>query len=261
MLDQDVRDRRLRCEPCLNIRDVGGYRTSDGATIRWRTLLRGDNLCNLSADGATVLLDYGVRTVIDLRYIAELEEAVHPFGPLGSHTGVVGYQHLPLRHPDDVDLDAAYQACQSLAEIYQIYLDHGGVRFAAIARAIATAPDGAVMVHCHVGKDRTGIVVALLLALANVPAETIIADYALSAEYLRPLFDESKRANPEIDDALWHSRPETMQSWLERLETIHGGAERYFLTAGLTPEEIERLRARLREEPASIATPGAPAAP
>jgi protein-tyrosine phosphatase len=251
MHDQTVRDRRLRCEPCLNVRDVGGYQTSDGATIRWRTLLRGDNLCRLSPEGSAALLEHGLRTVIDLRYIAELEEAVHPFGPLGAHTGVVDYRHLPLRHPDDAELDAAYQACQSLAEIYQVYLDWGGRRFAAIMRAFANAPEGAVIVHCHVGKDRTGIVVALLLALAGVPAETIIADYALSAGYLQPLFEESKAANPEVNDTLWYSKPETMQSWLERLETVHGGAEQYLLAAGLTLEEIERLRSRLREEPAT----------
>ncbi len=254
MHDQTVRDRRLRCEPCLNIRDVGGYQTSDGATIRWRTLLRGDNLCNLSADGAAVLLEHGLRTVIDLRYIAELEEAVHPFGPLGAHTSVVDYRHLPLRHPDDVELDAAYRACTSLAEIYQVYLDWGGARFAAIMRAVANAPEGAVLVHCHVGKDRTGIVVALLLVLAGVPVETIVADYALSAGYLQPLFEASKQADSNVDDALWHSQPETMQSWLERLETVHGGVERYLLTAGLTSEEIERLRSRLREEPVTVIT-------
>jgi protein-tyrosine phosphatase len=257
MNDQDANDRRLRCEPCLNVRDVGGYRTRDGATIRWRTLLRGDNLCRLSPAGSAALLDYGLRTVIDLRYVAELDEAVHPFGPLGAHTGMVDYCHLPLRHPDDAELDAAYLACKSLAEIYRVYLDHGGVRFAAIARAFADAPDGAVIVHCHVGKDRTGIVVALLLALAGVPTETIVADYALSAGYLQPLFDASKQANPEIDDAMWHSQPETMRSWLERLETVHGGAERYLLAAGLTSEEIDRMRVRLREEPAAELTDGA----
>jgi protein-tyrosine phosphatase len=248
MHDQNARDRRLRCEPCLNIRDVGGYLTGDGATIRWRTLLRGDNLCNLSTEGAACLLDYGLRTVIDLRYSAELEAAVHPFGPLGAHTDVIGYRHLPLRHPDDADLDAAYRACQSLAEIYQVYLDWGGARFAAIMRAIADAPEGAVIVHCHVGKDRTGIVIALLLALAGVPTETVVADYALSAGYLQPLFEELQAADPKVDATLWHSKPQTMQAWLERLETVHGGAERYLLTAGLTQQEIGRLRSRLRDE-------------
>jgi protein-tyrosine phosphatase len=247
MNDRDVIDRRLRCEPCLNVRDVGGYQTSDGRTIRWRTLLRGDNLCNLSPEASATLLAHGLRTVIDLRYIAELDVAVHPFGSLGAHTGVVDYRHLPLRHPDDAALDAAHEAAQSLAEIYQVYLDLGAPRFAAIVRAFADAPEGAVIVHCHVGKDRTGIVVGLLLALAGVPAETIVADYALSAGYLQPMFEASKRADPDVNDTLWHSQPETMRAWLERLETVHGGAEHYLLTAGLTPQEIERARARLRE--------------
>ena len=248
MHDQTVRDRRLHCEPCLNIRDVGGYQTSDGATIRWRTLLRGDNLCNLTPEASAALLEHGLRTVIDLRYIVEVEAAVHPFGPRGAHTEVVDYWHLPLRHPDDAELDVAYRAAQSLAEIYQVYLDQGRHRFAAIVRAFAEAPDGAVIIHCHVGKDRTGIVVALLLALAGVPTETIVDDYALSAGYLQPLFEELKRSDPATNDTLWHSRPETMQAWLDRLHTVHGGPEQYLLAAGLSADEIERVRARLREE-------------
>jgi protein-tyrosine phosphatase len=254
MHDQDVRDRRLRCEPCLNIRDVGGYRTSDGATIRWRTLLRGDNLCNLSADGVAVLLDHGLRTVVDLRYIAELEQATHPFGPLGEHTAAVDYRHLPLRHPDDVELDTQYRAAQTLAEIYHVYLNHGASRLAAIVRAFAEAPEGAFLVHCHVGKDRTGIVVAMLLALAGVPTETIVEDYALSAGYLRPLFDEMRQRDATVNDALWASEPDVMRAWLDRLGTVYGGVERYLLSAGVTPEEIERARARLREEPGATAT-------
>jgi protein-tyrosine phosphatase len=245
---QDTIDRRLTCEPCLNIRDVGGYRTSDGATIRWRTLLRGDNLCQLTPAGSASLLGHGLRTVIDLRHISELEEAIHPFGPSGPHASVVEYQPLGIRNSDNSDFEAAFLACQSLQEMYLLYLDRSGPRFAAIARAIADAPEGAVIVHCHVGKDRTGIVVALLLALAGVPTETIVADYALSFGYLRPLWEEQRAAGLVASDEAWHSKPATMQAFLEHLERVHGGAERYLLTAGLTADEIERLRVRLRDE-------------
>src|SRR6266536_3336110 len=114
--EQDLSDRRLRCEPCLNIRDVGGYATTDGASIRWRALLRGDNLCRLTPAGCASLLAAGVRTVVDLRHAHEVEAAVHPFGPLGPHASAVRYWHLPLRDPDDAALQAAVEASTSQLE-------------------------------------------------------------------------------------------------------------------------------------------------
>ena len=243
----DEADRRLICDPCLNIRDVGGYRTTDGASIRWRALLRGDNLCRLSPEGCAALLAYGVRTVVDLRHAHEVAAAVHPFGAKGPHADAVQYWHLPLRRADNAALTAAVDAASSQLEIYRLTLDHGGTQVAAIMRAIADAPDGGVIVHCNVGKDRTGVVVALLLALAGVPTETIVDDYAVSAGYLRPLYEERLAAGLQERHDDWQSEPETMRTLLAHLETVHGGAHQYLLTAGLTPEEIERLRTRLRD--------------
>src|SRR5437867_4130266 len=126
-------DRRLQCEPCLNIRDVGGYQTSDGATIRWHTLLRGDNLSQLSPAGSASLLSHGLRTVIDLRHPNEVAEAVHPFGPSGPCSSRVEYQNIPMRDPDDAEIEAAYLACQNQLAIYLLSLDRGRARFAMIA--------------------------------------------------------------------------------------------------------------------------------
>jgi protein-tyrosine phosphatase len=244
----DEADRRLSCPPCLNIRDVGGYRTTDGATIRRRTLLRGDNLCLLTPESCAVLLDAGLRTVVDLRHAHEVETAAHPFGAIGPHAGAVTYRHLPLRHPDNTVLAAAVEAATSQGEIYRLTLDHGAEQIAAVMRAIADAPDGAVIVHCNVGKDRTGVVVALLLALAGVPNETIVADYAVSAGYLQPLYQSRLAAGRQENRDDWQSEPATMRAFLTHLDTVHGGARRFLVAAGVTPDQIERLRARLRDE-------------
>jgi protein-tyrosine phosphatase len=249
-------DRRLACDACLNLRDVGGYRTTDGATIRWRTLLRSDSLCQLTPEGAASLLGHGLRTIIDLRHPDEVAEAIHPFGPSGAHAHTVSYHNIPMRDPDDAEIEAAYLACQSLLDVYLLSLDRCADRFAMIARAILDAAEGATIVHCHAGKDRTGIVIAVLLALAGVPTETIVADYAVSFEYLRPLWDARVAAGLDTDLDIWFSKPETIQVFLDRLEQVHGGARQYLLTAGLTDDEIERLRLLLRDESGTTVTLG-----
>jgi protein tyrosine/serine phosphatase len=117
--------------------------------------------------------------------------------------------------------------------------------------AVADAPDGAVVVHCHAGKDRTGIVVALLLRLAGVPIDEIAADYALSGERLRPRHErwfasaESEEERARIE-RIAATPLKSMQAVLEALDEQYGGVERYLLDGGLSPETLEAARARLR---------------
>jgi len=134
---------------------------------------------------------------------------------------------------------------RSFGEDYCLMVDGFPDRIARAISAIANAPEGGVLVHCYAGKDRTGIVVALLLALVGVPKETIVDDYTVSADYLRPLWEEQRRlAIPTVPPG---SPPEAMAEMLEHLGQAHGGAEAYLRTAGVTDEEIARLRERLVE--------------
>jgi protein tyrosine/serine phosphatase len=237
----------LTWEGCLNVRDVGGYATEDGARIRWRTLLRADNLCGLTQVGRDALVSHGVRTIVDLRGISDPDSGTHPFGPDGSHAGTVGYWHWPIRDPADLELQQAFLATTTLVETYVLNVNRCGPRIAAIARAFAEAPDGGFLVHCHVGKDRTGLVIGLLLALAGVPRETIVADYALSEENLRPLYDARRAAGRDENWDAWRSAPETMRALLDHLDQAYGGPRAYLAAAGLTDHELARVRARLRE--------------
>jgi protein-tyrosine phosphatase len=238
--------RLLACQACLNVRDVGGYATADGSRTRWRALLRGDNLCQLTPDGRAALLDAGIRSIVDLRHAAELSAAQHPFAPGGPDAGAVDYLSIPPRDPTDAALAAAFRAAPSLLATYRLTLDRCAPALADVARAFADARPGAVLVHCNVGKDRTGVVVALLLALAGVRPETIAADYALSAEHLRPLYEARRAAGLEDTRREWHAPPETMLALLAHLDVAHGGASRYLAAAGLSPAELDRAHARLR---------------
>lgn len=237
---------RLSFEGCLNIRDVGGYATLDDSRTRWRALLRGDNLCRLTPDDQQRLLAYGVRTVVDVRRAAEIVAETHPFGPVGPYADTVAYRCIQLRDPSDAATEAAFDACPRLIDYYELTLDRCGPGIAAVVRAFANARPGAVVIHCNTGMNRTGVVVALLLALADVTPETIVVDYALSDLYLRRGIVARRLLSPE-EYEYWRPTAEVMRAFLARLTSVHGGPRRYLSAAGLAPEEIDRARARLRE--------------
>jgi protein tyrosine/serine phosphatase len=118
--------------------------------------------------------------------------------------------------------------------------------------AIARAPDGAVLVHCAAGKDRTGLISALLLGLVDVPAETIAADYAMTAELLRPRerrwlegLPPEERTEREAMLARYAPTAEVMLEVLEGLGERHGGVEPYLRSTGLGQDDLDRLRDRL----------------
>jgi protein-tyrosine phosphatase len=248
--------RLLPWEACYNARDLGGYATAGGGQTRWGAIVRADNLSRLTPAGQAALLEYGVRTVIDLRRRDELTIDINPFGAPSDDPRRPAYLHLPLGAGADPAGILAVKAAgtsvdAALPALYFQVLDHYWRGIAAIMTAIASAPDGAVLFHCHAGKDRTGLIAALLLGLAGVPEQTIAEDYALSVVYLKPIYDarlieEPDPAKREYMARMLGAAPETMRAILAHLETRHGGAERYLLAAGVIESDIERLRRRIR---------------
>ena len=236
--------RALAWDACLNVRDLGGIVTADARRIRRGALIRSDQLCRLSDGGRVALLAHGVRTVIDLRTPAELERDPDP--PWQEHG--VDYLHIPQQDEQlwrELDGVARTRAERDAAAI-----DRRAARNAAMARAVAHAAPGGVLIHCLAGKDRTGIAVALLLALIGVHDEQIAADYALSetalagerAAALAAAPDDEARARIERG---YDSRAETMLATLAHLRTRHGGAEAYLLRAGLAEADVRLIRERL----------------
>jgi protein-tyrosine phosphatase len=245
--------RRLSWDACYNVRDLGGYATSDGTQTRWRSFVRADTMCRLTVDGRTALLDYGVRTVLDLRRSDELRLDPNPFAAPPGQTSLVTYLNLPLGAGASIHERAAVKAASgtTLEGLFCTVLDNYWRGIAAILAAIASAPEGGVLFHCHAGKDRTGIVAALLLTLAGVSYPTIAEDYALSAVCLQPIYDEQLRQEPDPARREWMATwmattPETMLAILAHLDAKHGGAEAYLLASGVTGEKVERIRQRLR---------------
>lgn len=241
-----IPSRHLAWQNCYNARDLGGLPTCDGKETRWKAVIRSDIPNRLTDEGRRALLDYGVKTVIDLR--SPQEVAKEPSVIVKGHGSHLDYLHLPLEkyYPH---VSALIRQAKTRGEVYCIILDHYPDAVVEIMRAMVYAQQGGIVVHCHAGKDRTGIVAALLLSLVGVPAAIISADYAESQERLWPLYEKSLAEAMDEEDADFWTKPtateEMMSMMLEHVETRYGGTEKYLLASGLSPEEIDRLKSRL----------------
>jgi protein tyrosine/serine phosphatase len=208
-------------------------------------VIRADSLSKLGPDGCAALEAYGVRTIVDLRLATEVEGAPNPFASRDDCD--VTYLNLSLFDPTA----APTPPYATLADDYKGVLARFPDPIQEVMTAIARAREGGVVVHCAGGRDRTGIVAALLLALARVPHETIAADYAVSTAYLRPRDEEwlangpGDRAERERAYAWGITRAEVMLELLAHLDDSHGGAEGYLRAIGVAPPDIARLSARL----------------
>lgn len=239
-------ERILDWEGCDNVRDLGGLPLIGGGATRTGRLVRADVLGRLTPLGKQQLLDYGIRTIIDLRSpqeIAELPSALFDGHDQAPNYVPVGWQ------PNDPGASARFKKAQTRAELYIIANDYFATRNGWIMRAISQAQPGGVVFHCHSGKDRTGIAAALLLSLAGVEREAIAADYALTQRMLWPRYQrwvEEQGGVEEIDRwSIPDTEPQTMLETLADLDDAHGGVEEYLLQAGQTPEEIARLKSIL----------------
>jgi protein-tyrosine phosphatase len=238
-------NRTIDLAGCLNFRDLGGYPTADGRAVRWRRVFRSDALHHLSRQDVARLRDeLGLAEVIDLRSTAELRSEGR--GPLASET--MRFHHQPLY--DGNASRAAPSADLTLADRYVLLAEFAQRPIASIIAILANS-DAPAVYHCAAGKDRTGVVSAILLGVLGVPDEVIIADYAATQENLDAIIDRlmSTKGYHSMLSALppdtLHAEPETMIAFLERMRGTYGSMAGYARTAGAPDETIERLRERL----------------
>jgi protein-tyrosine phosphatase len=245
-----LHSRDLVWDGVLNVRDLGGHPTEDGRETQFGRIVRADNIRRLSDEGWKALVAYGVRTIVDLR----TEDELAADAPAELPVEVV---HAPFM-VDAPEIFAAAEAASSRAtdvadatrEVYLIFLEGFRPNVADVIRTIAETPEGAVLVHCAGGKDRTGLTVAFLLRMAGVALEDIAADYALSEERLRPRHERwyaeaADEAELERLRRITATPAAAMVGVLKELERRYGSVEG-FLRTGRAPEDIgERVRARL----------------
>lgn len=236
-------ERLLSFPELLNARDLGGYPTLDGSLTRWRSLLRSDDLAQLTPQGIRALGDYGLRTVVDLRWSEEIDLNPTPVTRLAPE---IRYVHVSLLGETPAQWRELSQGCEK--EMWKcVVLKQARSGLSEVLKVIAAASPGPLLFHCMAGKDRTGLIAAVMLTLADVKPESIAADYAESTQMLGDAYlARYKDADPQ--DILENVRcpEEGVHNMLAYLKT-YGGIRRYLQDIGLNEMEIARLRARLRD--------------
>lgn len=236
----------LEWDACWNVRDLGGYETGSVGQTRPGSVVRAGNLSQLTDAGRDALLGYGIRTVIDLRDPREFVVDLNPFHPDGHWAGQVDYASVPLIS------EAEWEAIRDpkvLKEGYVVTLDLSKANIARVFSALANAPVGGVVVHCHAGKERTGVIAALLLALCGVADNVIADDYVASDRYLGSLYAEWAAREQDLEKQSrmlrgFASEPEHILVPLERIRG-EGGIAAYLQRAGVTPAELTAVKERL----------------
>ena len=236
-------ERLLVFPSLLNARELGGYPTVDGSQTRWRSLLRSDDLAQLTPQGVQALADYGVKTVVDLRWSEEI--VLNP-SPIAKQAPQIRYVHASLLGVTAAKWRELSKSCEK--EMWKcVVLEQVRSELKEVLKVIASAPAGPLLFHCVAGKDRTGIIAALMLTLAEVKPESIASDYAKSAQMLGDAYlKRYKDSDPQ--DILENVRcpEEGVHNMLAYLKS-QGGIREYFKKIGLNEMEIARLRGRLRD--------------
>ncbi|MFC9385700.1 tyrosine-protein phosphatase [Streptomyces venezuelae] len=247
--------RHIPFERLHNFRDLGGYPTADGGTVRWETLYRSDSLAKLADAGPTDLERFrslGVATVIDLRYPWEIAAK----GRL-PETEDVSWHNLSVEHRpyDQEAIDPALDPWRYLADRFAEVAEDGAVELRTALEVIAAA-DGPLVFHCASGKDRTGLLAALVLALLGVPDEEILADFALTELATERLIADWRAAHPGREPR-WpgygRAPADIMRLFLADLRARYGSVNAYVTGhVGLDPSVVTTLRARLVDAPKAV---------
>ncbi|WP_067505433.1 tyrosine-protein phosphatase [Actinoplanes sp. TFC3] len=240
--------RTLTFSTNYNFRDVGGYAGSDGRAVRWRRLFRSDSLHRLKGDDLQTFGELGVRTVIDLRRVHEVER----HGRVPEADGLA-YHNLVIEHVDweSVPEPAGLPHERWLADRYLNFAEDGRAGLAAALKLIADPQAAPVVVHCMAGKDRTGVVCALTLALLGVSDGDIADDYALTEASMASLTTYLQRTSPDVMHDKYHMfncPKDAMLLFLADLRARHGSVGAYVRDIGVTPEQVAALRDHLLED-------------
>ncbi len=238
-------DRVLTLSGSLNTRDLGGLPLAGGGCTRFGVIVRSDALLSLAPTDAARLADLRLTTVIDLRQPYERERDP---SALAGHDGVQVH-HVEVWQ-DIYDAERVPADPWDLVALYLAGLDHAGPAFARATRVLSEAP-GATLFHCTAGKDRTGLLAALVLEAVGVPRTAVIEDYALTHDRIDPLrerllVDAEARGIAREDFArLLGATPDLLLPALEYLDARYGGAHAYLRSAGVADATLYRLRERL----------------
>ncbi|HXA32369.1 MAG TPA: tyrosine-protein phosphatase [Acidimicrobiales bacterium] len=246
--ENELLERRIPITGTWNVRHVGGYVTTDGRTTKPYTLIRGDALHGLDDDGRAHLRSLSVRTVIDLRRDTERETHPDLLDDVGARV-----INLPLFEADR-GAGATGDLELTLDGIYRMLVEDRGPAIAAVIRELAAPGALPAVVHCSVGKDRTGVIIALVLSVVGVPDEVIALDFAATGLFLtdeRRALMVAMIASYGMEESqaaqLMSSDPVLITEVLASVRRLHGSVESYLVAHGVPLEDIDALRRELLE--------------
>jgi protein-tyrosine phosphatase len=246
-------DRRVPFKGIQNFRDLGGYRTRSGRVVRWGLVFRADALHGLSAGDLALYGELGLRVVYDLRRDLEREQLPNPVPsrpltitgqPAGAEPAALAAAAVRLTTADGERL---------LLDMYLGLLEHSAGQIGELYTGLVASDGLPAVFHCHGGKDRTGIVAALLLEALGVERETVLDDYELTARYRRHEHQEStfgrlleSGMTPEAAAGVLSAPRWAMAQALDDLDRRYGGVEAYLTgPAGVVAADLRILRERL----------------
>ena len=246
LADSEGRSRWLPLDGCVNFRDLGGYRTRDGRSVRWRRLFRSDALQDMTGRDAGFAVDgLNLGLVVDLR---NTDEATRDgTGPLPSMG--VEYRHFPLLEERGFPPFTGGDVVERLSDAYQWLLHNSGPRVASAVTAIGSTDGGSTVFHCSAGKDRTGLLAALILEVLGVDSDTISEDYVLTNQVVEGILRRIQAMQPQASPTTRSlaAQPAAFLLFRDSLREEYGGAESYLRKHGVSGDTLDRLRSNLLE--------------
>jgi protein-tyrosine phosphatase len=252
-LEPQSRPRRITLERAFNFRDLGGYVGRGGRTVRWGRLYRADGIHRIEGADLARVAALGIRTVLDLRTVGELDD----HGRVATESIDAAYHHLPLlervweRELPGEELDAV----DYLAARYLEMLELGSGSIITALEAMSTPDRLPLVFHCSAGKDRTGVLAAVLLSVVGVSDDDIAADYALSRTAMRELAEWVRTERPESYEtmaaqppAFLAAPPLAMQRFLALARGQYGSLTDYVRASGADDAVVDALSSTLLAE-------------
>lgn len=240
--------RHINFENILNFRDLGGYQAKDGRSIVWRRLFRSAELRQMTQpDRVRLQTEVGLISVMDLRSPMEREkQGIGPVKECGFQ-----YHNIPFMTGEEGKTrePGRFNKYSNMGQVYLDFIGHPeyGQHIVEALEIIARPEKHPLVFHCAVGKDRTGILAALLLSILGVSDETIIEDYTLTGPYMKELKvrldrDPNLPADaPDLPDFWWEATAGSMELFLSTLKREHGSARQYLQSSGASPELFNQL--------------------
>jgi protein-tyrosine phosphatase len=254
--------RHIHFESVPNFRDLGGYRTHDGRTVAWRRVFRSAALHKMNdPDIARLKQDISPRAVIDLRSPRDPEREVHLLGEIGARYYPTPFSTWPFPGPSTRPVSASYVKDEAKADpnttsigeiyLYRVSEKPFGKRLVDALEIIAERENHPLVFHCSAGKDRTGVLAAMVLTAMGIVDDDVVGDYALSAPFMKDIRDrmtsdpETAQGVKDLPEFQWEASAESMVTFLSLLRREYGSADGYLKSNGASSSLVDRLKVAL----------------